>query len=102
MSLLSGGVLGGVSKGFKKGLQYEVDFMRYLADAIKHKRYDELDALEAVAVEFVKEVADVSTGVIRGDIANQILAFAITGQGIDPMAGSRHKMQAVEAKFPKP
>lgn len=90
-----GSVLGGLKNGLSKGLQYDVDFFRYLGDALKRNDPAELTDLADVASTFVHEAAD-EAGQVRGNLVGQILG------GADPFSGSRHKMQAVKVKYHKP
>ena len=90
-----GNLVGGLKTGLSKGLQYDVDFFRYFADALKRGDKAELADLEACAKQFVHEAAD-EAGQIKGGIVGQLLG------GADPFYQSRQMMKTVKDKYHKP
>ena len=91
---MAGFSIGGIGTGLQKGLQYDVQFARDVAWAIKTMNLPALKDLQVIAETNVKEIVGTATDVTESHAVSLLFAG-------DPFAGSRHLLQAFEAKYGK-
>jgi len=93
-----GSLLGGLGHGISAGIKYFVIDERTLVWAIRTVNTAALTDIAHVGALWLKEVADEAGNLLPG-IEGAIITYALTGQGTDPNAGSRHATQAIQAKY---
>lgn len=91
---MAGGILGGLTKGFERGIALDAQFISSMIWAVEHSPVDPQPLKELIVIgkQNVSELIDVT-----GNILPAVIGALITGG--DPTAGSRHAYEAWKAKW---
>ncbi|SRR5258708_8986039 len=94
------GMFNGAIHGFERGLQYDVDEVKMIVEAVESGDAQRISDTMDVLKTWLSEIAD-EAGNVKHGMGSLVINFMMGG-GHDPFAGSRHKLQELETKYGKP